>query len=310
MSDKIIDRPELSIALVGICGVHDIRRCLESLLVQQDVPTPEIVLAYDPTLRDVDTLQSDFPTVRFIVHDEGRSPLQLASRGVRETTGKYVLLTEDHCIADPLWAKAMWDELRKESCGAVGGTIEIRDNAGPTDWAFYFVDFFRYARPVSVNLSPTLTVCNVGYRREDLDRLHVSWAPLFLETAVHDGLKEQVGPLHLSDKARLTMRRHVTLPSAIRERYVFGRLFGASRMKFTPALHKWKYRLAAPILPAMLMRRMGEKALFAPELRQHFLRSIGPLTLMIMAWSVGEWLGYWTETHPEDLTVAQEVDRV
>lgn len=309
MNAEKTEPPELSIALVGICGVHDIRRCLDSLLLQEGVPTPEIVLAYDPGLRAVDELQADFPTVRFVVNQQETSPLQLASRAVRETTGKYVLLTEDHCIAAPGWAKAMWQELKSEACGAVGGTIDIRDSANRTDWAFFFVDFFRYARPVNVQVSPTLTVCNVGYRREDLDRLNVSWAPLFLETTVHDSLRDDVGPLHLCSKANLTMQRHVTLPSAVKERYVFGRLFGASRMKFTKPMDKWKFRFGAPLLPALLMRRMSEKALSNSELRGHFIKSIGPLSLMIMAWSVGEFMGYWTETHPEDLSVAQEIDR-
>ena len=31
-----------------------------------------------------------------------------------------------------------------------------------------------------------------------------------------------------------------------------------------------------------------------------------PLTLMVLAWSWGEWLGYVTETRPRDLTVAAE----
>ncbi len=298
-------RPELSVALVGICSRKDVKRCLESLRAQENVPPLEIVLAYDPRLADVASLADEFPDVRFFVDPDETSPLQLAARAIKETTGEYVLLTEDHCIADPGWAHAMWVALQKP-CGAVGGTIEIRDEAGPTDWAFYFVDFFRYARPVKIATSPTLTVCNAAYRREDLEKLSVEWKSMFLETVVHDALKEIGGPLHLEDQARVTMRRHVTLPSAIRERYVFGRLFGASRLEFAGRRDKWKYRIGSPLLPAVLLKRMTTKAFESSELRERFIRSLGPLALMVFAWSFGEWLGYWTGTHPEDLSVAPE----
>ncbi|MEQ9500805.1 MAG: glycosyltransferase [Deltaproteobacteria bacterium] len=298
-------RPELSVALVGICSRKDVKRCLESLMAQQNVPPLEIVVAYDPRLADVASLAEEFPDVRWFVDPNETSPLQLAGRAIRETTGEYVLLTEDHCIADPGWAHAMWVALQKP-CGAVGGTIEIRDEAGPTDWAFYFVDFFRYARPVKIATSPTLTVCNAAYRRDDLEKLPVEWKSMFLETVVHDALKGIGGPLHLEDDARVTMRRHVTLPHAIRERYVFGRLFGASRLEFAGLRQKWTYRFGSPLLPAVLLKRMTTKAFESPELREKFLRSIGPLALMVFAWSFGEWLGYWTGTRPDDLSVAPE----
>jgi hypothetical protein len=198
----------------------------------------------------------------------------------------------------------MWKGLQ-QNCGAVGGTLEIRDEAGPTDWAFYFVDFFRYARPVKNPVSPTFTVCNVAYRRADLEALGIEWKTFFLETAVHDALKER-GPLLLEERARVTMRRHVTLPSAIRERYVFGHLFGCSRLKLASRRDKWTYRLGSPLLPGLLLSRMASKALESPELRGRFLKSLGPLSLVVAAWSVGECLGYWTGTQPDDLRGAPE----
>lgn len=296
--------PHLSVALVGICGRAHIDRALKALLRQEGVPPLEIVVAYDPRLEGVQTLRAEYPDVRFVSDAEEQSPLQLVGRAIRETTGEYVLLTEDHCEADPGWAQAMWRGLH-EPCGAVGGPIEVREDATPTDWAFYFVDFYRYARPVTPE-APSLTVCNAGYRRADLEALDFDWRSMFVDTMVHDALRERVGPLRLVDEARVTMRRHVRLRDALRERYVFGRVFGSTRLETMGLKDKLVFRSAAGLLPVMIMRRMGTKAMTSTELRSQFVRALGPLSLMAVAWSAGEWLGYWTGTHPTDLSVAQE----
>jgi hypothetical protein len=58
-------------------------------------------------------------------------------------------------------------------------------------WAFYYVDFFRYMRPVPSGGSPTLSVCNVAYHRSHLEAVHDLWKNGFLETEIHDALRER-----------------------------------------------------------------------------------------------------------------------
>jgi hypothetical protein len=303
-------RPEedpipLSIALIGICGAAQIARALDGLARQEGVPEPEVVVTYDPRLPGVGALAERYPRVRFISHRDESTPIRMVGRAIAESRGDVVLLTEDHCVAEPGWAKALYDALTQEACGAAGGPIEVRRPASPTDWAFYFVDFYRYARPVKVATTGALSVCNVGYRRKDLEALELDWRTMFVDALVHDALKAQ-GPLRLVDAAGVSVLRHVRLYDALRERYVFGRVFGSNRIQGAPMKSRWTLRLGAPLLPAMILRRMVEKGLESDELKQDMLRGAGPLALMVLAWAAGETLGYWTGTHPEDLSVAPE----
>ena len=102
------------------------------------------------------------------------------------------------------------------------------------------------------------------------------------------------------------MRRHVRLRDALIERYAFGRLFGCERLERTEGAMRAVYKLAAPVLPALLLSRMFRKAISSSRLRWRLVGGCVPLTLMVLAWSWGEWLGYVTETRPRDLTVAAE----
>ncbi len=293
----------VSVAVVGICGAEPVEHCLRALQAQEGAPKFEVVVAYDPHIPDMETLGERFPDVRFVANEGQRTPLELASRAIRESPGDTVLLTEDHCIPEPDWVVSMLGEVR-EGRAAVGGVMTVREGATATDWAFYFVDFFRYAPPIVDGPSPTLTVCNVAYRRAQLDEIADVWPSFFHETAVNDALRSRYGDLYLTAKGRVSMSRPVRLGPAIRERYAFGRLFGCTRLEFCSAGRRLYYTLFAPALPVLLLGRMAAKGLGSKGLRLRFLGALVPLTLMVLAWSWGEWLGYLTRKRPANLTVA------
>ena len=175
-------KASVSVAIVSICGPAHLRRCLEALRKQVDVAPFEVVVAYDPELKGLPDLAREYPEARFLATPGERTPLELAARALRESRGEVLLLTEDHCVPEPDWVRSLPLELRNGRAAA-GGTVNVLRGAGATDWAFYFVDFFRYAEPVIDGPSPTLTVCNVAYRRDQLDALQGSgWRTFFHET--------------------------------------------------------------------------------------------------------------------------------
>lgn len=187
------------------------------------------------------------------------------------------------------------------------GRPRIAENASAVDWAFYFVDFFRYAAPAREGPSPSLTVCNACYRKADLAAVAGLWSTDFHETAIHDALRARFGPLWLEPRSEVTMARHVKLRDALYERYAFGRLFGCKRIRFISRGRRLYYAILAPALPALLLLRMARKALRSRRLARAFLRSLLPLTAMVLTWSWGEWLGYVTGRHPRSLVVAPEI---
>lgn len=298
--------PRVTVAVVGICSARHIQRCLESLARQQGAPPFDVVVAYDPHLQGVEELAPRFPAVRFVSNAGQRNPLELASRALKEASGDVLLLTEDHCVARSDWVRTLAMAHETPGRSVIGGVVEIADGASATDWAFYFVDFFRYARPVARGGSSTLTVCNVSYKKEQLAAIRETWDVYFHETAINDALRTRFGELVLEPEAEVTMGRHVEFGDAIYERYAFGRLFGCTRLLFVPDKRLY-YCLFAPALPVILLGRMASKALRSRRLAKDFLRSLFPLTVMVLWWSWGEWLGYLTRKHPKSLVVAPEI---
>jgi hypothetical protein len=300
------DTPSVSVAVVGICSAKHLERCLAALARQEGAPPFEIVVAVDPHILGLEALQAAHPSVRIVWNAHQRTPLELASRALGESRSELTLLTEDHCIPATDWVARMV-AAQAHGRAVVGGLVEIERGASATDWAFYFVDFFRYASPARAGPSPTLTVCNASYRKSSLETIRPLWQVHFHETAINDALRARFGELWLEPASRVTMGRHVTLSDALYERYAFGRLFACTRLDFASASKRVYYAVFAPALPLLLLGRMARKALGSARLAADFARSIVPLTLMVLWWSWGEWLGYLTKRHPRSLVVAPEI---
>jgi hypothetical protein len=299
----------VTVAVVGICGPAHLARCLRALDEQRGAPPFDVVVAVDARLPGMDEAAAAFRGRLTIVRTPGHeNPVQLAGDALRSARGDVVLLTEDHCVPPAHWVRALCEGIRgAPGAAVVGGGIDTDPDASALDWAFWFVDFFRYAPPVRAGTPPSLSVCNVAYRRAYLEALAPLWADGFHETAMHEAQRARFGALRVVPDATLRMRRRVGPGAALRERYAFGRLFGCTRLAHVGAGRRLAYLLLTPALPALLMARMAARALPEPSLRVRFVRAMPILAALVLAWSWGEWLGYLTGRLPRDLTTAPEI---
>lgn len=300
--------PSITVAIVAICGAFHLRRCLAALDVQSGAPPFSIVVVYDPHLDDVAAMAPQRPGIPFIANAGQRTPLELAARAVREAGGELVLLTEDHCVPHPDWVRQLV-EAQRPGRAAVGGAVEALPGGTAADWAFYLVDYFRYMPPLAAGPSPSLTVCNVAYRRDRLEEIAGLWEEIFHETAINEALKARFGELWLEPSATVGMRRHVRFRDALYERYAFGRLFGCTRLGFMPGWRRAYFGILAPVLPVLLLGRMIRRSLESRRNAARLLRSFPYLVALVIAWSWGEWLGYLTLRRPRSELVAPELDQ-
>lgn len=297
--------PSVTVAVVCICSARHLERCLEGLRAQEGAGPFDVVVRHDPAIPGIDAVAARFPDVRIGCRADQGTPLDLASAVLHDSYGDVVLLTEDHCIPRNDWVRTML-AARAPGRAAVGGRMEIRAHAPALDWAFYYVDFYRYAGPVREGPSPSLTVCNVVYERDRLEAVREVWDVRFEEAAVHQALQERFGPLWLTPDSEVTMRRSVAWGPALYERYAFGRIFGQTRTARLPASRRLLYAAAAPALPALLLWRMTSKAMRSPALLRAYLRALVPVVALVLSWSWGELLGYVTGRPPRALVVSPE----
>jgi hypothetical protein len=208
-----------------------------------------------------------------------------------------ILLTKGHCVPGPDWVRTMVNAQAADR-SVVGGRVELARDASAADWAFYFIDFYRYTSPVATGWTSSLTVCNVSYDRDRLEAIRAVWQDTFVETAVNNALAARFGGLWLEAASEVTIYRKLTLREAVRERYTFGRLFGYSRLAGANLGQRLFYAAFAPALPLLLLARLTRTALRSRRHAAALMRAWLPLALMVFGRSMGEWLGYLTARPP------------
>ncbi len=298
----MVFRPELSVVVVVLTGDENyLSRCLTALTQQTSASRTEILVPCDRNASSLIKLSSNFPGVRFLSIDGDRTYAELRTIGVRESKGRIVALTEDHCIPSPDWCKQIL-RAHKGSNAAIGGAVNKEGPDSALNWALYLADYLRYMKPIPEGPTHNLTDCNVSYKRASLAAIETTWSDEFHENDVHEALRAGGDSLWLAPQILVYQQRSIDLRAAVCDRYAFGRLFASTRAANFSASQRFFYSMLSLLIPAVQVSRIAGHVLRKRRCLPEFLRSLPHLLLISTVWATGEFLGYATGHAEESLT--------
>lgn len=295
-STAAVRTPELSVVVIVFAGGNRLARCLDALVAQRGAPAPEIIVPHDASLPTSAALAAKYPGVRFVAHDGRRPPAELRARGVLAARGDVIALLEDHCLPDADWAARVL-AAHVSSHAAIGGAIDKgfapgRGDDSALNWALYIADYARYMPPFTAAPAQSVSDCNASYKRAALEPVRASWSVEFHENVVNDALRERGGTLWLDPAIVVRQQRTLTWSAALRDRYTFGRLFGATRVTGVSLPKRLVLSAAVFALPPLLVWRSARNVLSKRLHRAQLLRALPALWLISGAWAAGEMVGY------------------
>lgn len=287
--------------VVALDGGSNLSRCIQALRQQSTPPALEIVVAIESRLHHP-KMAEQFQDVEFIWPSPGRHTFaELRAAGVLASHGEIVAITEDQCIPPPDWCANIVAAHGTQPSTAIGGPVDKQGSDTALNWAIYLRELgVGYMPPVTDGPSAHLTDCNVTYKRAGLDSIADLWRPAFHEPRVHQALQARGEKLWLAPALLILQQRSFRVGPALRERYEFGRLYGAMRVAEVPFARRLMMALASVILPLLLVARV---LLATFRKRRHTgqcLRALPFLFLIAFVWSWGEFLGYLTGQPPAD----------
>lgn len=302
-NNQTLSQPELSVVLVILTGGKDyLSRCLTSLAEQREAPSTEIIVPCDESALNLVSLSHEFPQARFlIIEGVRRTYAELRAIGVRESQGRIVAITEDHCTPSPDWCAQIL-RAHEAPYAAIGGAVEKKVPDSPLNWAFYLADYLRYMKPIPAGPAHNLTDCNVSYKRTALDAIATEWEEEFHEPTVHGALRANGESLWLEPRIVVYQQRGLNLRTAIRDRYAFGRLFASTRFVDLAPAQRLLYSLLAMSLPVVLVGRVAGHIFRKRRCVGEFVRAFPYLILISTVWAAGEFLGYLTGRAEESLS--------
>lgn len=302
-------QPVLSVIVVVVSDTTEaasarlLGDCLEALGRQTDAPPFEVIVPHLAVVAGIEAVRSRYSWVRFlavpevVAHVGGREHHDvLRARGLAEARGEIVGLLEDHARPDPRWCASVVAAHQQPYAG-VGGAIE-NGLDHPLNWAVYYCDFGKYQNPVPAGETPFASDANVTYKRADLERVRPAWEGAFREVVVNGALKSAGRGIALDPRIVVYQnRRGLNLATALKERFVWGRSYAATRRALLTGPKRFVHAALSPLLPAVLFLRMARTSWDRGSIGS-FVRAVHFTILLLITWSAGEGIGYLRGLEP------------
>ena len=282
---------QISVVIASKVGPPFIDQCLASLAEQAAEIDAEVIVVTPRPEEYGARIKSLFPWVRIVSDPEITKIPALRRRGVQEASGKYVAIIEEHCSAGPDWLKQTLTAFERGNYAAVGGAITDYGYDRTRDWVVYFIEYNGALPPVAAGETDNLNDANIAYPRnlllEHVDLLDDGYWPMTLHpTRLAKGRKLLSVP-----EMVVYHRGPFDFFYYLHQRFLFSRAFAGVRAQNQSPVRRLAYLLAAPVIPFMLLGRIGRTVIAKRCRVGEFLRSL-PLTVPALTVLVaGEWVG-------------------
>jgi hypothetical protein len=215
----------------------------------------------------------------------------LWGEGVRLARGRLVAFTTDQMRVSPGWARSLL-VAASDGVAGVAGPIDLGPNTGATTAAAYFLRFSAFAPERWPKAAPARDIPgdNAAYLREAVMRHADLLYDGFWEVEFHRRFEREGLSLQMTPDARATFVGPVSFGAMFRQRFRHGKEFGISRV-LRHGESRAKLLLAAPLVPFVLMARIGKRAAAVPRTRGRFLAALMPLGVLAGSWAAGEAAG-------------------
>lgn len=284
--------------LIGLVSTEDGERIFETLRAlraQQGAHPHEVILA-DRRNDDLSRrIAAEFPEAILLPCPAGCTLPELRTRALERSTGRYAVVTEDHCVPEADWLEGFARAFREAPAGtaAVGGCVENGVHDSALDWATFLCEYSAFVAPVAEGSATVLPGMNIAYdgallRAFGRERL----ASGFWESTVHPALLQRPGALRSTGAVRLRHSKRFTFGHFARQRYLYSRYYAGSRFGTRDGLARAIAFLASPLLPPLLLIRMRRHLRSRGRLGREFASALPLLAIFVMIWAWGEMVGY------------------
>ncbi len=282
-------RPELSVVIGSSNARRSIRECLSALNTRRGV---EIIIVDNSTDGTAEIIEREFPHLNLINAPETALMPELWETGIRRSTGHVVAITTSHFVPQSDWIEQILHAHNSTYAG-IGGAIENDPRADLICWAVYFCRYSQFMRPFAEREVQHFAGDNASYKRGALELCEQTRLDGFWEKLVHDELANRGQPMLLTPDIVVDHKNSFDVSGFIKQRFVHGKRFGASRAERVSLPRRCAYILLSPLIPALFLLRISREVFGKRRHAGKFLLSLPVLTLFLLSWTAGELSGYF-----------------
>lgn len=283
--------PLVSIIVPVRLARHTIVSTLEALLAEAEGRAVEVIVAVskrDPAAALI--LSMAHPQLRVLIADAPAGVPQLRRDAALAARGEYIVITEDHCLPPQNWVEGLVSSICSHETDVSGGGV-ANGRRSWTGWAQYFTRYSAFLPPCPDSATRHLPGNNACYRTDVLKAHQKLLTEGFWEAEFNQELLASGCRFWISPALTVVQRQQRSLFEYFPLRFRHGRCYGARRINASTS--KSALLLRSPLIPPLLMWRATRSALMRAEFRWRFLYALPLFALYVLAWSMGEWTGYF-----------------
>jgi glycosyltransferase involved in cell wall biosynthesis len=282
---------EISVVIASVESEQSIPACLESVRTAVGGLRAEVFVvdaSRDPSASIAEKYLGDKKVLR---REPGTLTPELWATGIRETTGRVVVLTTAHFSVEPVWAVSLSSVLDETEIGAAG-SLELADETSITDWAVFYLrysEFFQEPEQIQRGV-PGIPADNAAYSGDAIRRFVNSSPDGFWEVEFHRQMHAAGKSLAFVPGATARYCRSFPFLTIADHRFHHGRHSGAWRVSRN-AQSAARVVFATPVVPFALALRVWRRVRPVARHRQRFLRSLPVFLVLATMWALGEAVG-------------------
>ncbi|MDB9372525.1 glycosyltransferase [Nodularia sphaerocarpa] len=287
---------KVSVIIPSYNSSQTIERCLTSLEQQETSEKFEVIVVDSSTDNTKVIIEAKFPHVNLYCFSDRKYAGVARNFGVSKSSGDIIVFTDADCFVESNWINQIIAAHQKTDMPVIGGSIANGNPESYIGWAYYFSSFNRFLpRPGVYKYTDLATGCltikkwifeKYGYFSEDK----------FAEDTLFCWQMAEAGyPLLFMPDIKVY---HINLENwqeFILKKIQHGKAFAQVRVRkynFSTGKHL-VYILGSPLLPLLLIYRCTKEVLKAPIYWKYFSQVLPLICLGLLAWSWGEFLGYF-----------------
>ena len=281
---------KFSVIIASVNGFPSISDCLKSIKEQQGGVDVEVIVVDATNEETREFINKNFPTVRLIKLEKRLGIPEMRAIGMRAATGRYFVVTEDHCIVPPDWIA----EIAKAHAlgyAVVGGAVENGSRTRLVDWAVFLCEYSSFMAEIPDGESEFIAGNNVSYERNAIERVDEDLKNDFWEYFLQVELQRK-GVKFLSVPAvEIIHRKEFGFFYFLSQRFHYSRSFAAMRARRSTRVRQLIYLVYAPLSAFHMTWRIVVNVLRKKKHRKELVLSFPFLATFMCSYAAGELVG-------------------
>jgi hypothetical protein len=247
---------KISLIIAWVNPLDLLLPCLSEFKKQSSEGSEEIIVVTRHDEKSQQELRTSFPDITLLAAPPGTSIPKLRAMGLKQASGEYLVITEDHCMPFEDWLAVLREQINQGENRIIGGPVENGLTMRKRDQAAFLTEYaFAILPASSTGKSQPLAGNNIAYPASVRERLVETLENGCWESFIYPELEKDGYPFIFEPWMILFHHRPFNFWYFSKQRWVFSRSYAGMRNQKLKISGRLKYGLGSLILPPLLYLR-------------------------------------------------------